>query len=79
MLLHLLLGGIAGWLAGRAMRGAGYGVIADVILGLLGGWLGGYLARKAGFHYGGSAGYLFIAFLGAVLLVFISRLVKRRI
>jgi uncharacterized membrane protein YeaQ/YmgE (transglycosylase-associated protein family) len=78
MLLHLLLGGIAGWLAGRVMRGAGYGVIVDVILGVLGGWLGGYLARKLGFHFEGSAGYLFMAFIGAVLLVWISRLIRGR-
>jgi len=58
------------------MRGAGYGVIVDVILGVLGGWIGGYLARKLGLHFEGSAGYLFMAFIGAVLLVWISRLVR---
>jgi len=77
MILHLLLGGIAGWLAGRAMRGRGYGVIIDVILGVLGGWIGGYLGRRLGVNFEGSAGYLFTAFAGAVLLVWISRLVRR--
>lgn len=78
MLLHLLLGGIAGWLAGQAMRGRGYGIIVDIILGVLGGWIGGYLGRRLGVHLEGSAGYLFTAFLGAILLVWISRLVRRR-
>ena len=79
MILHLLLGGIDGWLAGKAMRGAGYGVILDIILGIVGGWLGGYLARKLNMRFEGSAGYLFLAFVGAVLLVWISRLIKRRV
>ncbi|WP_188936548.1 GlsB/YeaQ/YmgE family stress response membrane protein [Puia dinghuensis] len=79
MLLHLLLGGIAGWLAGQAMRGNGYGVIIDIILGLLGGWIGGYIGQKMGVHLGGKIGYLVTAFFGAVLLVWISRLIRRRV
>ena len=75
---HLLLGGIAGWLAGKFMRGNGYGIIMDIILGLLGAWIGGYLAAKAGINLGGDIGYIVIAFLGAILLVWISRLVKAR-
>ncbi len=75
-LFQLLLGGIAGWLAGRVMRGEGYGVIVDVILGLLGGWVGGFLGEKLGISLGGSLGYLITAFAGAVLLVWISRLIK---
>jgi len=77
ILYQLLLGGIAGWLAGKVMRGNGYGVIIDIILGLLGGWVGGYLGAKLGINLGGgSIGYLITAFLGAVLLVWISRLIK---
>lgn len=75
-LFHLLLGGIAGWLAGKVMRGEGYGVLIDIILGLLGGWVGGFIGEKLGINLGGSLGYLITAFLGAVLLVWISRLIK---
>ena len=78
MLLHLLIGGIAGWLAGKVMRGAGYGVIIDIILGVIGGWVGAWLAPKVGIHLYGTGGYLVLAFLGAVILVAISRLVRRR-
>ena len=78
MFLHLLLGGIAGWLAGKVIRGHGYGVIIDILLGLLGGWIGGYIGHKLGIHFGGgSIDYLITAFLGAVLLVWISRLIKK--
>lgn len=78
MLLHLILGGIAGWLAGKVMRGHGYGVLIDIILGVLGGWLGGYLARELRVHVAGSGGYLLAAFVGAIVLVGISRLLRRR-
>ena len=75
-LFHLLLGGIAGWLAGKVMRGDGYGVVIDIILGLLGGWVGGFIGEKLGINLGGNLGYLITAFLGAVLLVWVSRLIK---
>jgi len=76
MIWHLILGGIAGFLAGKVMRGDGYGFIVDIILGLIGGWFGGWVGAKLGIHMGGSLGYLLTAFVGAVLLVWISRLIK---
>ncbi len=77
MIWHLILGGIAGFLAGKVMKGDGYGIIIDIVLGLLGGWFGGWVGEKLGISLGGSVGYLITAFVGAVLLVWISRLVKR--
>jgi uncharacterized membrane protein YeaQ/YmgE (transglycosylase-associated protein family) len=41
ILIQLILGGIAGWLAGKFMKGEGYGIIIDILLGLVGGWVGG--------------------------------------
>jgi len=76
MLFHILLGGVAGWLAGKVMKGDGYGVIFDILLGLIGGWVGGALLGWIGIHTGGDISYLVTAFLGAVLLVWISRLIK---
>jgi uncharacterized membrane protein YeaQ/YmgE (transglycosylase-associated protein family) len=80
ILWQLILGGIAGFLAGKVMRGNGYGVIVDILLGLLGGWIGGWVGGKLGINLGdflgGSLGYLLTAFVGAVLLVWISRLIK---
>ena len=69
MIWHLILGGVAGFLAGKVMSGNGYGIFVDVILGIVGGWFGGWLGEKLGIHLGGSFGYLVTAFVGAVILV----------
>ena len=76
MIWHLILGGIAGWLAGKIMRGDGYGIFVDIILGLVGGWLGGWLGGKLNINLGGSIGYLITAVIGAIILVGLVRLIK---
>jgi len=74
----LLIGLIAGWLAGKVMRGAGYGVIGDLVVGVLGALLGGWLFGKLGIAVGsGLIGALITAFVGAVILVWVLRLLKR--
>ncbi len=73
----IIIGGIAGWLAGKVMRGDGFGIIVDIIVGVVGGWLGGWVLGKLGLHFGGLIGSLVVAFLGAVLLIWIIRLIKR--
>ena len=74
----IVVGLIAGWLAGQVMKGGGYGVIVDVILGILGGFLGGWLFSEMGIWPGGGViGSLIVAFIGAVILVGITRLIKR--
>jgi len=74
----IVVGLIAGWLAGQVMKGGGYGVIVDIILGILGGILGGWIFRMLGiWHGGGVIGSLIVAFIGAVILVAITRLIKR--
>ncbi|GAC1442049.1 MAG: GlsB/YeaQ/YmgE family stress response membrane protein [Sediminibacterium sp.] len=79
LLFQLILGGIAGWLAGKVLNGRGYGVLIDILLGLVGGWLGGIVGDELGIHLGGSLGYLVTAFAGAVLLVWISRLIRKAV
>jgi uncharacterized membrane protein YeaQ/YmgE (transglycosylase-associated protein family) len=77
-LAWIIVGLIAGWLAGQVMKGGGYGVLVDIILGLLGGLLGGWLFGQLGIGTGGSmVGSIIVAFIGAVILVGITRLVKR--
>ena len=69
---------IAGWLAGVVMKGGGYGVLVDIILGILGGWLGGWIFGMMGiWPAGGMIGSIIVAFVGAVILVAITRLIKR--
>ena len=70
----LLIGLIAGWLAGKVTRGVGFGCLADVLLGLIGALLGGWLFVKLGIFGGGFLYSLAAATVGAVLLVTAARL-----
>jgi uncharacterized membrane protein YeaQ/YmgE (transglycosylase-associated protein family) len=73
----IVVGLIAGWLAGQVMKGGGYGVLADIVLGILGGILGGWLFGQMGIGAGSTIGSIVVAFVGAVILVGITRLLKR--
>ena len=76
-LLWIVVGLIAGWLAGQVMKGGGYGILVDVILGILGGIVGGWLFGSLGIMPGGGmVGSIIVAFVGAVILVGITRLLK---
>jgi len=74
----IVVGLVAGWLAGQLMKGGGYGVVVDIILGLLGGVVGGWLFGLLGLSSGGGMiGSIIVAFIGAVILVGITRVLKR--
>ena len=76
--IWIVVGLIAGWLAGQFMKGGGYGVVVDIILGLLGGVVGGWLFGLSGVGAGGGMiGSIVVAFIGAVILVGITRVLKR--
>jgi len=78
LLYWLVVGLIAGWLAGVVMKGGGYGVLADIILGILGAVLGGWIFSSLGIGAGGGLiGGIIVAFIGAVVLVAITRVLKR--
>ncbi|HXE33093.1 MAG TPA: GlsB/YeaQ/YmgE family stress response membrane protein [Verrucomicrobiae bacterium] len=78
MIYWLVVGLIAGWLAGLVMKGGGYGIIVDILLGIVGGWLGGWLFGRLGiWPAGGMIGSIIVAFVGAVILVGITRILKR--
>jgi uncharacterized membrane protein YeaQ/YmgE (transglycosylase-associated protein family) len=78
MLYWIVVGLIAGWLAGQVMKGGGYGVLVDIILGILGGIIGGWVFGMLGIWPGGGMiGSIIVAFVGAVILVWITRLVKK--
>jgi len=77
-LIWIAIGLIAGWLA-SALVGGGYGVIGDIVVGIVGAFLGGLIFR--GLHvrapFTGIPGTIFVAFIGAVVLIVILRLVNR--
>ena len=74
----ILIGLVAGWLAGQFVKGGGFGVIGDIIVGVLGALLGGFLFSSLGMSSGGGLlGAIIVATLGAVLLIFVLRLIKR--
>jgi uncharacterized membrane protein YeaQ/YmgE (transglycosylase-associated protein family) len=78
MIYWLVVGLIAGWLAGLVMKGGGYGIIVDILLGIVGGFLGGWIFGRLGiWPAGGMTGSIIVAFVGAVVLVGITRLLKR--
>jgi uncharacterized membrane protein YeaQ/YmgE (transglycosylase-associated protein family) len=77
-IIWIVVGLIAGWLAGEVMKGGGYGVLVDIILGILGGVLGGWVFGLLGIWPGGGIlGAIIVSFVGAVILVAITRLLKR--
>jgi uncharacterized membrane protein YeaQ/YmgE (transglycosylase-associated protein family) len=78
LLIFLLIGAVAGWLAGIVVRGGGFGLIGDIVVGVIGSFIGGWLfgllhiARGSGF-----LGSVIGAFVGAVVLLLVLRLVRR--
>jgi uncharacterized membrane protein YeaQ/YmgE (transglycosylase-associated protein family) len=77
ILALIVVGLIAGWLTGKVMKGAGYGVLVDIILGILGGIIGGWIFGALGIWPGGGLiGSTIVAFVGAVILVGFVHLLK---
>lgn len=81
-LIWIVVGAIVGWLAGIVVKGRGFGLIGNIVIGvigaLIGGWLAGALFNVSDPISGFNLTTIFIAFLGAVLLLFVARLVKSR-
>jgi len=74
----VVIGLVAGWLAGTLMKGGGFGVIGDIVVGVLGALLGGFLFSSLGLSAGGGLiGAIIVATIGAVVLIFLLRLIKR--
>jgi uncharacterized membrane protein YeaQ/YmgE (transglycosylase-associated protein family) len=78
LLVIIIVGILAGWLAGKVMTGGGFGLIGDLIVGLLGAFIGDWLLPRLGIHLGfGVVALIVNAFIGAVVLLFILRLIGR--
>jgi uncharacterized membrane protein YeaQ/YmgE (transglycosylase-associated protein family) len=77
LLVTLFVGLVAGWLAGKVVRGTGFGLIGDIIVGILGAFIAGWLFPRLGFHLGvGIVAEIISAAIGAILLLLIVRLIR---
>jgi len=75
----IIVGLIAGWATGKIMKGSGYGFIADTVLGIIGALVGGFIAGKLGISPTGGMFYtILIAIAGAIIVVFLFRLIIGR-
>ena len=78
LIVLLLVGLVAGWLAGQFVKGGGFGLIGDIVVGIVGALIAGWLFPMLGISLGGGIlGAIISATIGAVILLVIIRLVKR--
>ena len=77
LLIWLVIGAIAGWLAGQIMKGSGFGLVGDIVIGIVGAVVGGWLLPRIGvFVLGGMMGEILSAVIGACVVLFLVRLFK---
>ena len=77
LIWFLLIGLAAGWLAGKIMKGKGFGLIGDLIIGVVGSVIGGWVFGLLGLSATGIIGSLITALVGAILLLYLIRLIKK--
>ncbi len=77
-LWFLLIGALAGWLAGQLFKGSGFGLLGNIVVGILGGIAGGWIAGLLGISFSGIIGQLLVAAGGAIVLLWIVFLVKKK-
>ncbi|MFZ4532483.1 MAG: GlsB/YeaQ/YmgE family stress response membrane protein [Alsobacter sp.] len=78
LLVFLLIGAVAGWLAGLIVKGGGFGLVGNIVVGIIGAVLAGWLLPQVGFTLGGGiVGAVVHATIGAVILLLIVRVLKR--
>ena len=78
LIVFIIVGAIGGFLAGKVMTGHGLGLIWDIVVGILGAFLGGWLAGLLGIAVTSTVALIIVAFVGAVILLAIFRLLTRR-
>ena len=77
LIMVLIIGALAGWLAGKIMKGVGFGVIGNIVVGIVGAFVGGFIFSLLGITAGGLIGSLVTATVGAVALLFLVGLLKK--
>ena len=76
IIIYIILGAVAGWLAGKIFKGSGSGFLMNTLVGIVGGFLGGWLLEDK-LSFLGSLGSFVTAVLGAILLLFIVSIIKK--
>ncbi|HUI34017.1 MAG TPA: GlsB/YeaQ/YmgE family stress response membrane protein [Stellaceae bacterium] len=77
LIIFLVIGAVAGWLAGQIMGGGGFGLIGDIVVGVIGAFIGGWLFGALGIVTGGLIGTIICATVGAIILILVLRAIKR--
>lgn len=78
LIITLIIGAIAGWLAGQIVKGYGFGIIGNIIVGIVGGLIAGWLFPALGWSFGSPViGSIIAATLGAIILLFVIGLFRR--
>lgn len=77
LVVFLIIGAVAGWLAGVVMKGGGFGLLGDIVVGIIGAFVGGWLFGVLGIFAGGFVGAVITAFVGACLFLFVVRVIKK--
>ncbi|MZR29855.1 GlsB/YeaQ/YmgE family stress response membrane protein [Sneathiella litorea] len=79
LLIFLLVGAVAGWLAGLIIKGFGFGLIGNIVVGIIGAFVAGFILPALGINIGGGIlGAIIHATIGAVLLLFVIKFFKSR-
>ncbi len=77
LIIFLAIGAVAGWLAGTLMKGGGFGLLGNIIVGIIGAVLGGFVFGLLGITTEGMVGSIITATVGAVILIFAVRIIKK--
>lgn len=77
LVVWLLVGGVAGWLAGQIVKGHGFGLLGNIVVGIVGAFIAGWLLPGMGLGLTGILGSIIYAAIGAVILLFLIGLIKR--
>jgi uncharacterized membrane protein YeaQ/YmgE (transglycosylase-associated protein family) len=77
LIVILFVGLVAGWLAGKVVRGAGFGIIGDIVIGIIGAFISTWLFPRLGFHLGaGLVSEIIYSAIGAIILLLVVRLIR---
>ncbi|MEJ2141664.1 MAG: GlsB/YeaQ/YmgE family stress response membrane protein [Gammaproteobacteria bacterium] len=77
LIMVLVIGALAGWLAGKIMKGKGFGIPVNIVVGIIGAIIGGFLFGLLGVSAGGFIGSLVTSTIGAIALLFVISLIKK--